>query len=351
MSGKLKKSLFYLSADMGSAHWYKRVSWLEGIGMSVSPVGFGFRCNQSLEHLTSPSFCVLSRRWFILRVICSLFFFIASFRKLKSGAVVVRGFEFEVLCALFGVSFIVEYSDINPRQKNGSILYRVQQWVFRKSLGVAVTSPAFLTYFGYEQNTLRFVWHNLPPSSHSETNLSFDYRKRKIVYCGFLRNFDNLSRLGMYSAVDVYGTFNLLGNDQATFEELCSDSVIYHGPYSYDEVSNIYGQYLFAYVDDEFNQNSQFNLTNRLYESVLAGCLPIARASDSFLSNFMAVNDIGILYSSYEGLPAILELSKNDVAHRVVQSQNNLMEVVLDDHVIAENAFHRLALSSFVSDR
>ena len=46
------------------------------------------------------------------------------------------------------------------------------------------------------------------------------------------------------------------------------------GSYKFKDLKNLYSNFLFSYISDFYGPNSNYNLTNRLYESVLNYSIP-----------------------------------------------------------------------------
>lgn len=70
----------------------------------------------------------------------------------------------------------------------------------------------------------------------------------------------------------------------------------YHGPYSYDDLPDLYGRCHFAWTIDWFEDglNSSWLLPNRLYEALAHGVVPIALAEVE-TGRWLAAHDCGLL--------------------------------------------------------
>ena len=106
----------------------------------------------------------------------------------------------------------------------------------------------------------------------------------------------------------------------------------YWGEYPFSDVQRIYENYLFSYVQDHYGENSNYNITNRLYESCFSGCIPIALDNGSFISEFMKSNKIGILIQKYKELELLLNISPNELNTISKQSQKILNSLIEADH-------------------
>tara|TARA_B100000963_G_C22140760_1_gene457443 strand:- start:64 stop:423 length:360 start_codon:yes stop_codon:yes gene_type:complete len=106
----------------------------------------------------------------------------------------------------------------------------------------------------------------------------------------------------------------------------------YLGEYPFSEVQQIYENYLFSYVQDHYGENSDYNITNRLYESCFSGCIPIAIDNGSFISEFMKSNKIGIIIRKYKELELLSNLSPNDLNIISKRSQKMLNSLIKFDH-------------------
>lgn len=325
----------YLTTDVGSAHQIKRAEWMLNNDISVTIKGFGAERNQQGES-NSDQYIVVKTRSLPIRIAVACYCLIKSWTELSKKKIIVRGLEFEFLCMFFRLTYIVEYSDINPRQKKGTFFFWLQNKIFSHAKAVFFTSPAFADYFCLSSGYA--IWHNSRRSgSFNVSCSSFAARKPTAVYCGYIRNFHQIGAISEELPIDVHGVFNILGFSKEEFSRLTKGRVGFGGSFLYDQVFDIYSRYRFAYVGDNLHFNSRYNLTNRLYESLEGGALPFTVGSETFLARFMSDYRIGAVLDSYADLRSLISLSSDQWCAMVRDSHSRITELVrLDDEKVLE---------------
>ena len=144
--------------------------------------------------------------------------------------------------------------------------------IYKSAATIFVTSPAYSDVLAVPDAV---VWHNAPLSVETKQKVCAEQNKHKcLIYCGYLRNHSHINRISKEIDIHLYGRFNQRSSDQADFD-LDKGSILYFGEYAFQELSDLYSKYYFAYVNDHLGANAAYNLTNRLYESCLSGCIPV----------------------------------------------------------------------------
>ena len=126
------------------------------------------------------------------------------------------------------------------------------------------------------------------------------------MYCGFLRNYESVNELAEFVNVALYGKFNQANNAKELFA-INKKSLTYHGEFCFNDLPEIYSKYLFTYVNDHHGANSLYNLTNRLYESIFYGSIPVSLDDSSYLSSFMKDHEVGFVATDYEALTRFIK--------------------------------------------
>ena len=278
-------NVIYLTSDLASAHTAKRVKWFELNDFRCELLGSANKSNIDVFMKRDVFFFQSGFKGYLNRVIFAFFLVLKERKKLGNSVLIVRGFEYVFFLWLFRIHFFKEITDIPPSFfKYKPLLY------FYKS--ILSNRMVFLTSGGYNEilNLSKknvFIWHNNPVIKQNKeiTNRL----NKKILYAGYLRGLNELTeKLGSHE-IDLWGKLNILTqNYNSAFV-----SLNYKGTYLFEELSDLYGQYQFSYVSDFYDENSNYNLTNRLYESILNYCIPI-EVNHNFQKRFL--DKVGISY-------------------------------------------------------
>ena len=310
---------------MGSPHTQKRLSYLREYFVvsqlgSLNPVNLPFS-SVKVSH---------GRKVFLdyfLRILKTLKQLTALLRISRNDIIIVRGFEFELLCLILRKRYFVEITDLHQFYFKNQIVRYVLHLVYESSISAILTSSGFHSVIG-PKNSL--IWHNLPNFSVPK-GLRKERISDRVVYCGYLRNHCELNELSRVIPLDLYGKFNQSHSRRSDFD-LSEEKLVYRGEYLFKDTVDIYSKYWFAYVGDHVGMNSSYNLTNRLYESCMSGTIPIAIANRSHLSNFMVKNEIGIILLSFKDFALLPLMKKSDLQQIADKSRDNLINIIEKDH-------------------
>ena len=315
--------IYYCTNDLLSAHTNKRCSYFEYYGIKYELLGISNLSNDDIKQSNKSKFTTKNRgfsRYFFrlyyaLRIILDL-------RKKKDAKVILRGFEFLFWITLLKKNFFFELTDIPNVVFNNRILMRILTHMCSRT-SIISTSPAYLQLL---QSDSRLIWHNVP-------FLDFDYKREvalsninnRVIYAGYLRGLKTLNKeyKWLYSKIDFFGKKNIRYSSVEILDEN------YFGEYFFDDLNKIYLNYLFGYVSDFYGENSTYNLTNRLYEVIFNGCIPVHVKIDTVSKYF---DDLGIFYiSTKEQLEYACSMDIDKLKSIINSNQSVLREVVLLD--------------------
>jgi hypothetical protein len=127
--------------------------------------------------------------------------------------------------------------------------------------------------------------------------------------------------------IDIRGT--VASTAIPDFDELIGDinNVHFHGRYTYsDDLPRIYGEVDIAWAIDFFEegQNSLWLLPNRLYESCLFGCIPMALVGTE-TARWMQGHGVGVMLPQFT-LEALTNLLKQLTPANLAEQKKTLAE-------------------------
>ena len=260
-------NIIYLTSDLSSAHTNKRLKWFKLNDFRCEPLGSANRNNTDTNLSQDLFFFRSGFKGYVKRILHSFKLVYKERKKFKNSILVVRGFEYAVFLWILRINFIKEIADIpTPFFK-----YKILLKLFRnllKNKSVFLTSLGYNEIFKFSEKKI-FIWHNNPIIKKQKeiTNLS----NKKIIYAGYLRGLNELSEKLDNVKIDLWGKLNIITQNYNS--KFISKN--YKGTYLFEELSDLYSQYRFSYVSDFYDENSKYNITNRLYESILNYCIPV----------------------------------------------------------------------------
>lgn len=323
----IKPAIHYVSADLGSPHTQKRLSYLRE-HFVVSELGSFNPVNLPFSSVSVSSGRKVPLYYFV-RILKTIKHVISLSRISRNDIIIVRGFEFELLCFVLRKRYFVEITDLNQMYfKSQSVRY-VLNLVYGSGISAILTSPGFYNVIGSKSY---LIWHNIPNFSLPK-DISTKRISDRVVYCGYLRNHREINKLSKVIPLDLYGKFNQLHSKRSDFD-FSKENLVYHGEYHFKDTVDVYSKYWFAYVGDHVGINSSYNLTNRLYESCMSGTIPIGIANGSYLSNFMMENEIGMIFQSFKDFALLPLMTQSQLQQIACKSRDNLISIIEKDHGI-----------------
>ena len=106
----------------------------------------------------------------------------------------------------------------------------------------------------------------------------------------------------------------------------------YKGEYMSYETLSIYKKYMYSFISDVYGINSNFNVTNRLYESIFSGSIPI-HFKNNYMSHYMKKIDIFYI-SSHKQFESFLLLDVDKIKSIAKSNQSKLNKIINRDHKI-----------------
>lgn len=278
------EDLIYLTNDLGSYHTKKREWFLTNIGFRVILLGYLNSANQSenLSFKGQLTYNSISNSKLLWRFIYA---FKLIFVNRGKARIIVRGIEFIpplLISSWFFSSkvYYFELTDYSSRKGVFSISKLLVKLINQKrNIKILSTSPFYLKKC--------IPWYNWPKCDwHEISNVLPKIPNERILYAGFLRGISFIKTVNKY---DFYGLLNIKG-------EKYPKNINYLGSYQAEELPEIYSRYKYSYIDDNFGENSQLNLTNRLFESILNYTIPVSLKKNCAQQNWM-INQ-GIIFLS-----------------------------------------------------
>lgn len=259
-------NIIYLTSDLSSAHTEKRVNWFKQNSYQFNLLGCA-NDNNTDSKIDKNIFLFKSGfRGYIQRILFSFFLIFRERNNLKNNILIVRGFEYVLFLWIFRINFIKEITDIPTSFFKHKFLIHFFNSLLKNKI-IFLTSFGFNKIFNFKKTNI-FLWHNNPISNKKPT---INNRKNRIIYAGYLRELEILSKNLNNLQIDLWGKLNIITQNYNS--EFVSKN--YKGTYLFEELSDLYSQYRLSYVSDFYGENSKYNLTNRLYESVFNYCIPV----------------------------------------------------------------------------
>lgn len=222
----------------------------------------------------------------------------------------------------------------------GQGIRKVEHLLMRRCATVVVSSPAFVTeYFDRFQPShppVVLIENKVFPSQtyRPQSRQATLSPKLRIGWFGNIRCRKSLRMLKALAesmtdrvVIDIRGT--VASTDIPDFDELIGDidNVHFHGRYTYpDDLSRIYGEVDIAWAIDFFEegQNSMWLLPNRLYESCLFGCIPMALKGTE-TARWMQGHGLGMILPQFT-LETLTRLLGQMTPANLAESKNALAE-------------------------
>ena len=310
---------------MLSAHTAKRRAYFNEYSIPHKVVGIDNLSNKDI-HVTSVNKYITNngdRFKYVLRLIYA--FRIIKENKLEDKDVLIlRGWEFVILRWLVNGKVYIELTDIPNIVLKHNILLVIFKLIYSRGT-LLVTSRAFSKLLKSKKS---YLWHNVSyPINIAINKSSAAYKSNRIIYAGYLRGIERLyaEAKWVYDLIDFHGKRNIIGEgDFFVTEEN------YIGEYNYCDLNNIYKNYILGYVTDFFGLNSALNLTNRIYEVILNGALPI-QVKDDNTTNFLNTHSL-VYINTPEQLDDMLRLSEEEIMKILSQNMDKLLKVIKQDN-------------------
>ena len=280
--------VIYCTNDLGSAHTLKRRRYFEYYKIDHKIVGILNTSNEDSEYPYDFRFRTnnASRFKYYQRVYYA-YLLTKSLVNDDSEKIIFRGLEFLLFSAMLKNKYFIELTDI-PNSILRSKFFRFLLRVFLRKRNLIVTSRGFLDALGLI--TTAKIWHNTPLLVDDTQSFEEKLQPRmRIIYAGYLRGVKELklNHAWLYNEMDFYGKKNILSVDLSMLKEN------YYGEYDFKHLNKVYDKYIFSYISDFHGPNSNYSITNRLYETILNGCIPVHAKKDC-TSVFM--DNLGITY-------------------------------------------------------
>jgi len=310
-------SIIYLTSDLSSAHTEKRVKWFKLNRYKFKLLGCANSNNIDSNRDKNVFLFKSGIKGYLQRILFSLSLIIKERNSLKNNILIVRGFEYVFFLWIFRINFIKEITDIPSSFFN----YKFLRFFFKillKNKIIFFTSKGYNKIFEFKNKNI-FVWHNNPVLNK---NQNINRPNKRIVYAGYLRGLPTLSQKLDNLKIDLWGKLNIITQDyKSNFV-----SKNYKGTYLFKNLSNLYGQYQLSYISDFYGENSKFNLTNRLYESVFNNCIPI-EINNNYQKSFL--DKLGIIY--FDSSNAIKNYDQDFYTDYVINNYKLLSKKISND--------------------
>lgn len=315
--------VIYCTNDLLSAHTKKRCSYFEYYGINYELCGISNLSNHDSQHKSNSKYTTenkgLSR--YFLRIYYAIRI-VSDLRKRKDVFVVFRGWEFLLVISLLKHNYFFELTDIPNIILNNRSLMRILELLCSKA-SIISTSPAYLKILKSDSN---LIWHNVPFLTFQDIHESaFTNLNKRVLYAGYLRGIKTLQSdyHWLYERMDFFGKRNILKSSVDILGEN------YFGEYFFDDLNKIYSSYSFGYVSDFYGPNSLYNLTNRIYEVIFNGCIPVHVKTDAS-SNYL--DNLGIFYiASKEQFEHVCSMDLHQLKSIANSNYRILQEFVLQD--------------------
>lgn len=329
--------ILYISSDISSPHTAKRERWFIKNGFNFKTYGFENSSNSiSIDKDKRHAYLKIKSGPlnYFNRVISAFKLCFDLSKELKQGITIVRGFEFILPLNLFRIKFYYELTDIPEiffRLKPLRLLLKVSL----KNSKLLMTSGGYNEVLNFERHKI-FIWHNDPMITHHEENhiQIKNKSKDKIIYSGYLRGIKHLIHWNNnFLEINFYGKRNILG-ENFNFNEFI---IGYKGEYNPSKLYDIFNLFWYSYISDYKGQNSRYNLTNRLYESILHLSIPIELRSN-YQEKFMRKEKIFFLNNTSitedMTLKALIKISNGN--------RKTLSRIIERDNISIINEFNQI---------
>lgn len=277
-------NIIYLTSDLSSAHTEKRVNWFKQNGYQFRLLGCANDNNTDTKIDKNIFLFKSGFRGYIQRILFSFFLIVRERNSLKNNILIVRGFEYVLFLWIFKINFIKEITDIPTSFFSNKILIFFFKFIL-KNKTIFFTSYGFNKIFNFKI-THTFIWHNNPVTDKKPT---INNPKNRIIYAGYLRELEILSQNLKNLKIDLWGKLNIITQNYNSEFVLKN----YKGTFKFENLSNLYSRYRLSYISDFYSKNSNYNLTNRLYETILNYCIPI-ELNNNYQKSFL--DKLGIFY-------------------------------------------------------
>lgn len=315
--------ILYISSDISSPHTAKRERWFLKNGFNFKTYGFENSSN-SISTDKDKRHAYLKIKSgplnYFNRVISAFKLCFDLSKELKQGIIIVRGFEFILPLNLFRIKFYYELTDIPEiffRLKPLRLLLKV----LLKNSKLLMTSGGYNEVLNFDRHKI-FIWHNDPMITHREENQIEikNKSKDKIIYSGYLRGIKHLIQWNNnFLEINFYGKRNILG-ENFNFNEFI---IGYKGEYNPSKLYDIFNLFWYSYISDYKDQNSRFNLTNRLYESILHLSIPI-ELRENYQARFLRNSDIFFI----DEIQNTKMVSTNELVIKSIENKKKLVDII-----------------------
>ena len=315
--------VIYCTNDLLSAHTKKRSSYFEYFGINYELCGISNLSNQDNRDTFNSKYTTENKG--LSRYIVRLYYAIRIVRDLRKRSdvvIVFRGWEFLLVISVLKHNYFFELTDIPNVILNSRSLMRILELLCSKA-SIISTSPAYLKLLKSDGN---LIWHNTPFLTFQDLHESaLTNSNKKVLYAGYLRGIKTLQThyRWLYLRMDFFGKRNILNSSADILGEN------YFGEYFFDELKIIYSNYTVGYVSDFYGPNSMYNLTNRIYEVIFNGCIPVHVKTDA-TSNYL--DNIGIFYiASKEQFEYVCTMDLHQLKTIANSNHRILQEIILKD--------------------
>lgn len=316
--------LIYLNSDNSSHHTYKRVKYFQKNFNSVIVFGHNNSNNTTSELLNNFENFSSGKRLYLLRLFSSFKIVFQNRKLLRKEILIVRGMEFLLPLKVLGINFYYEFTDI-PK-------YFEKNWIknfFKLIIGknhVVLTSLGFNEFLDFSEDKI-LIFHNMPDYKNYTPKKTNDLTK--LLYAGYLRSFEKIiNQFSENIRIDFYGKMNI---ENVNYKNAYLQKN-YKGEYNHYEIKKIYDGYLLSYISDLHDLNLNYNLTNRLYESILNYSLPV-EIGNGFQKHFLKINNI-FFVSSLSDLNKLDSFSEKQILNILKSNKKNLIKAIERDHKI-----------------
>lgn len=221
---------------------------------------------------------------------------------------------------------IYEVCDIHPLFYNnrGRIWILLQSILLKITIDkIFVTSPAFIDFFEFDEEKI-ILWENFFTGFDQAELAKIRVKKWKkensIIYYGKLRDIQSIQILLSFDKIEVYFAGSLSDNIP---HYILPDLV----PFCYpDDIADLISIHKFVWCVTGENINENLLLSNRLYDAVAFGCIPIV-TTGSYQHTFC--QEQGLIHVD-------VELTEN-----YDQVQKRILEYQMNGHAGNSDRFYR----------
>ena len=313
--------IIYCTNDCLSAHTRKRCAYFDYYGIEYKILGISnlsnkdghseFDTRYKTKNIGSSRY--IFRVYYSIRVLWDL-------QKEKDCVIIFRGYEFLFWIPFFKQKCYFELTDIPNVVLKFQILRRILT-ILCSRISIISTSPYYLNLL---KSDSKLIWHNVPFFDVQEKReVKLYSTNSRVIYAGYLRGLDALQTTysWLYENMDFFGKKNILNSSVHLLGKN------YFGEYMFEDMPKIYSIYTFGYVSDFYGPNSTYNLTNRIYEVIFSGCIPVHVKTDA-LSYFL--DELKIFYIS----------TKDQFEHACAMDKNEIIDIVNLNYRILHELVH-----------